>query len=352
MFSKQDESGTSLSKQFQIDDNGEHHHSIMRASNEKRSSGLLPSAWWYKIKDRRRRRSLQVPKPCDHHANDPRLTYSWPIEDFRSVSGTIKSYGRCHETEGSGAFGVIWKAVEPDHQTSTVPKLYAIKEFRRQSEEDEQTYRKRVQSEFCISSSLEHTNVVSVLDLLSNCAGNYCEVMEFCAGGDLHSLVRSNDKLDVVEADCFFLQLMRGVQYIHTMGVAHRDLKPENLLLTASGTLKVADFGSSECFRLAWETEVSLTIGTRGSAPYSAPEEHTGEEFDPRAADIWACGVIYMVMRKGTFLWLKAAEEDHSYETYCKGRKAEHGYKAIETLHRVSMSRTRIVSRDRFRFLD
>jgi protein-serine/threonine kinase len=141
------------------------------------------------------------------------------------------------------------------------------------------------------------------------------------------------------------------VQYIHTMGVAHLDLKPENLLLTASGTLKIADFGSSECFRLAWETEVFATIGTRGSAPYSAPEEHTGEEFDPRAADVWSCGVIYMVMRKGVFLWVKAAEGDHSYETYCKNRKIEHGYKPIETLHRVSMSRTCMILRDRFSFL-
>lgn len=52
------------------------------------------------------------------------------------------------------------------------------------------------------------------------------------------------------------------------------------------------------------------------------------------------------------FLWRKAVEEDHSYETYCKGRKAEHGYKAIETLHRVSTSRTRIVPRDQIRFSD
>lgn len=343
MFFKQDESETSTSKRFQINENGEHHHSITRASSQKKLSDLLRGAWWYKIKDRCRRRPLQVSKPCDHHANDPRLTDSWPIEDFSSASGITESYGQYHEAEGSGAFGVVRKAVKLDPQTSTAPKLYAIKEFRRQSEEDERRYSKRVRSEFCISSSLEHTNIISVLDLLSNCAGNYCEVMEFCAGGDLHSLLWGNDKLDVAEADCFFMQLMRGVQYIHTMGVAHRDLKPENLLLTASGTLKIADFGSSECFRLAWETEVCATIGTRGSAPYSAPEEHTGEEFDPRGADVWACGVIYMVMRKGTFPWLKAAEEDDGYETYCKSRKTEHGYKAIETLHRVSMSRTHII---------
>jgi hypothetical protein len=48
------------------------------------------------------------------------------------------------------------------------------------------------------------------------------------------------------------------------------------------------------------------------------------------------------------FLRVKAAEGDHSYKAYCKSRKTEHGYKPIETLHRVSMS----VLGDRFSFLD
>lgn len=174
-----------------------------------------------------------------------------------------------------------------------------------------------------------------VLDLLLSGRGTYCEVMEFCAGGDLHSLVLANGKLEAADADCFFLQLMRGVEYIHAMGVAHRDLKPENLLLTASVSLKIADFGNGECFRLAWETEVHTITGMGGSAPYSAPEEYTDDEFDPRAADVWACGVIYMVMRKGTFLWLKAAREDEVYELYIKSRKTEGGYQPIETLHRA-----------------
>lgn len=358
MTSKQDESETSPSKRFQIDDDddddddGKHRHSLAGASRKTKLSDLLRGTWWYKLKHRHRRLSSQISKPHSHHADEPRLMNPWPIEDFSTASGLIQKYGRCHEAEGSGAFGVIWKAVKVDSLTSSVPELYAIKELRRRPGEDEQKYTKRVHSEFCISSSLRHTNIILVLDLLSNCAGNYCEVMELCAGGDLHSLVHANDKLEVAEADCFFLQLMNGVQYIHTMGVAHRDLKPENLLLTDSGTLKIADFGSSECFRLAWETEVRTTTGMCGSAPYSAPEEHTGEEFDPRAADVWACGVIYMVMRKGSFLWLKAAKEDDRYEAYSRSRKTDGGYQAIETLHRVSMGPPRIVLRNRFSALD
>ena len=161
--------------------------------------------------------------------------------------------------------------------------------------------------------------------------------MEYCAGGDLYSLVLANGKLETGEADCYFLQLMRGVEYIHEMGVAHRDLKPENLLLTHHGALKITDFGNGECFRMAWETEAHMTAGLCGSAPYIAPEEYIDKEFDPRAVDVWATGVIYMAMRTGRHLWRVAKkDEDEFYENYIRGRKSEEGYAPIETLHRVS----------------
>lgn len=56
----------------------------------------------------------------------------------------------------------------------------------------------------------------------------YCQVMEYCDGGDLFNLIYecSTKGLDVPEANCFFKQLIRGVNHIHNMGIAHRDLKP------------------------------------------------------------------------------------------------------------------------------
>lgn len=184
---------------------------------------------------------------------------------------------------------------------------------------------------------MRHPNVIHTLDLLQDAKGDYCEVMEYCAGGDLYTLVLTAGKLEVMEADCFFKQLMRGVEYMHEMGVAHRDLKPENLLLTTHGALKITDFGNGECFRMAWEKEAHMTAGLCGSAPYIAPEEYTDKEFDPRKVDVWACGVIYMAMRTGRHLWRVARkEEDEFYERYIEGRKDEDGYAPIETLHRVS----------------
>ena len=80
-----------------------------------------------------------------------------------------------------------------------------------------------------------------------------------------------------------------------------------------------------------------MTAGLCGSAPYIAPEEYSGGEFDPRAVDVWACGVIYMAMRTGRHLWRVARkDEDEFYERYLDGRRDEDGYAPIESLHRVS----------------
>ncbi|OLL22770.1 Serine/threonine-protein kinase hal4, partial [Neolecta irregularis DAH-3] len=273
------------------------------------------------------------------------LVNSW-VDQLRSEKAAIKKdgapsttlvekYGRCQEIIGKGAFGVVRIAHKTDISNPLGEQLYAVKEFRRRPQESAKKYTKRLTSEFCISSSLTHPNVIHTLDLLQDAKGDYCEVMEFCAGGDLYTLILASTKLDPDEADCYFKQLMRGVDYMHSMGVAHRDLKPENLLLTTNGALKITDFGNGECFRMAWEQEAHLTCGLCGSAPYIAPEEYTDKEFDPRAVDIWACGVIYMAMRTGRHLWRTAKrEEDEFFERYLLGRKSEAGYEPIEQLKR------------------
>lgn len=245
-----------------------------------------------------------------------------------------EKYGKCHEVVGRGAFGIVRISHK---KVNNGEKLFAVKEFRRRPEESEKKYSKRLTAEFCISSSLRHPNVIHTLDLLKDQKGDYCEVMEYCSGGDLYTLVLTAGKLEVLEADCYFKQMMRGVEYMHEMGVAHRDLKPENLLLTCHGALKITDFGNGECFRMAWEKNAHMVSGLCGSAPYIAPEEYIDREFDARAVDIWACGVIYMAMRTGRHLWRVAKkDEDEFYERYLAGRRDEEGYGPIESLHRVS----------------
>lgn len=339
--SKREKRDELVPKRFWIEEDGTHGHFLKSAKRQEKLTDMMRDLM---TGGKRKEDKLDQPPSLvgnwiDQMRHEKTQMASEKPSGPNSAPSLVQKYGKCHEIVGRGAFGIVRIAHKfQTHDGAKEEQLYAVKEFRRRPQEDPKKYSKRLNSEFCISSSLRHPNVIHTLDLLEDAKGDYCEVMEFCAGGDLYSLVLASGKLEVTEADCYFLQLMRGVEYIHEMGVAHRDLKPENLLLTTHGALKITDFGNGECFRMAWETEPHMTAGLCGSAPYIAPEEYTDKEFDPRAVDVWACGVIYMAMRTGRHLWRVAKrDEDEFYENYIRGRKSEEGYAPIETLHRVSL---------------
>ena len=99
--------------------------------------------------------------------------------------------------------------------------------------------------------------------------------MEWCGGGDLFSIIKLGH-MTPLEQNCCFKQLVRGVAYMHSMGIAHRDIKPENLLLNEEGQLKITDFGVSESI-IKENGGLKKCHGMCGSEPYMAPEIHTQE---------------------------------------------------------------------------
>jgi protein-serine/threonine kinase len=330
---KVDEHG--VPKRFWMTPDGLHEHQLKVTKRNKKLKDML-SGWFDKGKG--------------HDEQPLTLMADWIAQkrteekapsDLKGGPGQsdtlLEKYGKCHEIVGHGAFGIVRVSHKVDKTDPKREQLFAVKEFRQRPGESAKKYQKRLTSEFCLSSSMQHPNVIHTLDLLQDDKGDYCEVMEYCAGGDLYTLILAAGSLEVLEADCYFKQLMRGVEYMHEMGVAHRDLKPENLLLTQHGALKITDFGNGECFRMAWEREAHMTAGLCGSAPYIAPEEYVEQEFDPRAVDVWACGIVYMAMRTGRHLWRVAQkEEDEFFTRYLEDRKEETGFRPIEVLRRVS----------------
>ncbi|KAL8953225.1 MAG: hypothetical protein Q9222_000878 [Ikaeria aurantiellina] len=327
-------------RRFEVHENGVHEHYLKSTKRQEKLSGMLRDMLGGKKREEHAGHEEQqlslMSTWVDQLKNEREKLASDKKGGPNATATLVQKYGKCQEIVGRGAFGIVRISHKPHPRDSKVEQLYAVKEFRRRPQESPKKYQKRLTSEFCISSSLRHPNVIHTLDLLQDAKGDYCEVMEFCAGGDLYTLVLAAGHLDVKEADCYFKQLMCGVEYLHEMGVAHRDLKPENLLLTTHGSLKITDFGNGECFRMAWETEAHMTAGLCGSAPYIAPEEYTDKEFDPRKVDVWATGVIYMAMRTGRHLWrIAKKDEDEFFARYLEGRKDENGYGPIETLHRA-----------------
>ncbi|KAG5724092.1 Serine/threonine-protein kinase hal4 [Termitomyces sp. T112] len=175
---------------------------------------------------------------------------------------------------GKGATSVVRLAHKWDR---TEEKLYAVKQFRaRRKNETEKEYVKKLTAEFCISSTLHHPNIVETVDLIQDENQHWCEVMEFCPGGDLYAAIKKGG-MSPSEVECCFKQILLGVEYLHSQGVAHRDIKPENLFFDNQGHLKIGDYGASTVYRLPWEATVHMSTGLCGSEPYIAPEQFLGK---------------------------------------------------------------------------
>jgi serine/threonine protein kinase len=95
--------------------------------------------------------------------------------------------------------------------------------------------------------------------------------------------------------------------------------------------LKIADFGTSEVFRVPWASDRRRVKGICGSDPYIAPEEWGGKSYEPDKVDIWAMGVIYFVMKHKTIPWKAAQKTDPHYQNYLVNKDAGH-FEYIEEL--------------------
>ncbi|KAL2811524.1 kinase-like domain-containing protein [Aspergillus granulosus] len=261
-----------------------------------------------------------------------------PIEGSKMAALTRK-YGSICEVAGLGAHSITLVS----HKYQYCPPLdnyYALKIVRRPSDQLAPEHQERVTAEFTIASTLHHRHVIPVYELLSLGSAKNTDLlgisMEYCAGGDLHSLIAasSTHTLRAEQADCLFKQLLRGLTYLHETGVAHRALAPENLLLTNRGCLKIADFGHATSFRSSGEKgqdRVAMSKGKCGSSPpYISPEQYTDAEFDPRHVDVWAAAVIYVAMRTGRNLWGEATEKDTGFAQYVAERGAGKPNPALE----------------------
>ncbi|XP_047057484.1 serine/threonine-protein kinase RHS3-like [Lolium rigidum] len=75
----------------------------------------------------------------------------------------------------------------------------------------------------------------------------YCLVMEYCCGGNLHSLRQKQlNKYFTEQAARFYAsEVLLALEYLHMLGIVYRDLKPENVLVRDGGHIMLSDFDLS-----------------------------------------------------------------------------------------------------------
>lgn len=120
-------------------------------------------------------------------------------------------------------------------------------------------------------------------------------VAEYCTGKELlYSLI---DRFRYSEDDVvgYLVQILQGVEYLHSRRVLHLDLKPDNVLVTTLNTIKILDLGSAQSFNPLTLKQQDARLGT---LHYMAPEMVKGEVVGP-PADIWSIGVVAHIMLSG-----------------------------------------------------
>ncbi|CRK17727.1 hypothetical protein BN1708_003008 [Verticillium longisporum] len=228
---------------------------------------------------------------------------------FDPYSLPASRYGKLGKVLGSGAGGKV--RLMKRHDDGVV---FAVKEFReRYGYETQKEYVKRLTAEFCVGSTLHHGNIIETLDILQE-KERWYQVMEY-APYDLFAIVMTG-KMSRAEITCCFLQILNGVTYLHSSGLAHRDLKLDNVVVSDKGIMKIIDFGSSHVFKYPFESSIIKATGIVGSDPYLAPEVLTGGKYDAEAVDIWSLAIIFCCMSLRRFPWKVPKMTDNSFKLF------------------------------------
>ena len=182
---------------------------------------------------------------------------------------------------GSGGFGTVYLA-----EDTWINKKVALKIPHRQNLNFSELLR-----EPRLLAALDHPNIVSITTAEKQ-DNIFFIVMEYVPGDTLETAIATGGRLEIDRALDYTIQITRAVEHAHDHGVIHRDLRPANVLVSESGTLKVADFGTSRFLEIAAHGTTII-----GSPTYMAPEQFRGEAVF--ASDLYSLGVTVYQMLTG-----------------------------------------------------
>ncbi|GMF20580.1 unnamed protein product [Phytophthora fragariaefolia] len=141
-------------------------------------------------------------------------------------------------------------------------------------------------------------------------------VLKFCEQGELLDVLNAKRAAGVAaDAPRYFAQILRGAAFLHANDIAHRDLSLENVLVDKHDCCQITDFG------LAALNADSIAVKPVGKLRYMAPEVSTAlvyedalsSEYDPKAADVWALGVMLYAMLAARYPFAEPLRRDSRF---------------------------------------
>ncbi|KAH0640430.1 hypothetical protein KY285_037016 [Solanum tuberosum] len=204
------------------------------------------------------------------------------------MSEELKREYRVCEEIGRGRFGVVFKCYSP-----VTGETFAVKSINKLLIADDSIDRQCLYNEAKIMHLVSpNPHIVRIVDVCED--DTYLDiVLELCNSSDLFHRLSTQRVFSESDAIAVMVPLMEAIAHCHRLGVAHRDIKPDNILFNDWNDLKLADFGSAQCF-----CEGELMSGVVGTPYYVAPEVLAGRDYNEKV-DIWSAGVILYIMLAG-----------------------------------------------------
>jgi serine/threonine protein kinase len=194
---------------------------------------------------------------------------------------TVGRYGILREL-GRGGMAVVYLARQVD-----LDRLVALKELAAFHAADA-GFAQRFVRESRLAGSLVHPNVITVFDYFEHEGTPYI-AMEYVDRGSLRPYV---GRMTLAQIGGVLDGLLAGLAEAEQHAIVHRDLKPENLMVTSTGTVKIADFGIAKATQAAdTGAFVTATGTTVGTPPYMAPEQAMAKGVGPWT-DLYSVGCM------------------------------------------------------------
>jgi len=235
--------------------------------------------------------------------------------------------GKCISDDGS--FGIVHLV-----KSKTTNQLYVMKKMSKREIESSDMV-EQIHTEIRIHKSLDHPNVVKVIDSFEDQKYLYV-ILEYMFKGDAYDMLHVENKYEMFEENAakpFVRDIASALCYIHEKGIVHRDMKLENLLVDEFGTIKLADFGwavdttslptlevpapqpptklkgkitKKDRDREKMEDEMTILCGT---TEYMPPEMLQGQKYS-FGVDVWAAGIVMFELLTGDIPFNKRFRKD------------------------------------------
>jgi len=204
------------------------------------------------------------------------------LSGFTSGAFFAERY-RLEKLLGAGAMGKVFAAT--DTQSGATVAIKVLHPERARKEIVLERFRREAE----ILRGLGHGGIVRVLDAGRSAEGVDYLTMELLEGRTLKAATQADGPWSPEAFLPLLVQMCDALDAAHLQGVVHRDLKPDNVFLSATGEVKVVDFGLSRLHTTDRITKTGVMLGT---PRYMAPEQIMSAKDATARTDVYACGVL------------------------------------------------------------